>query len=778
MRRSFQEADDGDSERPRVRTWAARAYTDEELSRRFDDLEADSGSLMDETAVKRMVAGERERSSQLMDEETAKRLVRAERESLSRPVDKDAPERPVVGDQHWRGILKSRSRSRSRHREPPPETVEAVKDSGRLWSASASAPVSFNPGDTLPQANVEARAAEASSSSGLHVGCVARLTGLKAVAHLNGQLGKLERFDEASGRWEVRLSDGEAKAIKPENLVAESPEQEEAKSAAAEDLWVPPQSPEETPPRIARADAAPRTPPQAAPATVGAAAARPPAVAPVAMPRSGAGEVAGLSSAALAGVHATRSSSSSHQQHKTARRLGTVRWYNGRRKLGYIIPDSGGSDLFIPAQGAVNGSLVPPQPGGLFHGTRVSYLPMALARPDSGQGQGGSGTKGADVVCMDVRALAGQVGLSCGVESTAGAKETNDDRVAAQDLNELGFLAGVFDGHRGHVCADHVAKHLPAAVLVAYQARAKREGSLVKLSTSQEAALVAGAFVDAFEAVDKTFLVTARKKELKDGSTGVVCLVSHGFEAPVTPASSSLGGCASLWPKPKEPAAPEKLPGTVPRALGGVAKLFVAWCGDCRAVLLRGRQGLRMSEDHRPSRPDEQKRIQRAGGTVVQDGRGIWRVGPRADNKLAKELQKGKKDPSKMKWFLSTSRGFGDSELKAPDPVITATPEVKVVDLVPEDWAVVLGSDGIFDVLSDQEVADTLWRSMAGQGRDPVRAAKDVVQAALRAGSRDNLTAIVMRLGWAPPPSLDGACTLGAAPTQVGEASDSLNIFG
>jgi len=358
----------------------------------------------------------------------------------------------------------------------------------------------------------------------------------------------------------------------------------------------------------------------------------------------------------------------------------------------------------------------------------------------------------------------------------AGAKNSNDDRVAALDLNELGFLAGVFDGHIGHACADHVASQLPAAIVSAYKARAKREGSLVRLSHAQEASLIAGAMADAFEAVDKTFLVAARRKDLKDGSTAIVSLVSHGFEAPTSVDTSSLGGCASLWPKPKEPPAPEKRAGTVPRAPGGIAKLFVAWCGDCRGVLLRGRQGLRVSEDHRPSRPDEQKRVARAGGMVVQDCRGVWRVGPRADNKLAKELQKGKKDPTKMKWFLSTSRGFGDSELKVPDPIVSVSPEVKIVDLVPEDWAVVLASDGIFDVLSDQEVADVLWKSMVGRGRDPVGGARDVVQAALRAGSRDNLTAVVMRLGWASPPSLEGHC---AVDTRSGEAaSDTLNIFG
>lgn len=28
-------------------------------------------------------------------------------------------------------------------------------------------------------------------------------------------------------------------------------------------------------------------------------------------------------------------------------------------------------------------------------------------------------------------------------------QEKNDDRVAAQDLHELGFMTGIFDGHRG-----------------------------------------------------------------------------------------------------------------------------------------------------------------------------------------------------------------------------------------------------------------------------------------------------------------------------------------
>lgn len=61
-------------------------------------------------------------------------------------------------------------------------------------------------------------------------------------------------------------------------------------------------------------------------------------------------------------------------------------------------------------------------------------------------------------------------GLSVGVGTDPGAKEQNDDRLAATDINELGFVAGVFDGHRGSACADYVSKNMPQALLSAYKA--------------------------------------------------------------------------------------------------------------------------------------------------------------------------------------------------------------------------------------------------------------------------------------------------------------------
>uniref|UniRef100_A0A7S1LSY6 PPM-type phosphatase domain-containing protein n=1 Tax=Alexandrium catenella TaxID=2925 RepID=A0A7S1LSY6_ALECA len=191
-------------------------------------------------------------------------------------------------------------------------------------------------------------------------------------------------------------------------------------------------------------------------------------------------------------------------------------------------------------------------------------------------------------------------------------------------------------------------------------------------------------------------------------------MLAHGFEA--LPTQSSVPGCK-----------------------GGVAKLFVANCGDCRAILVRGRKARPLSEDHKPERRDETARIQKSGGIVIQDlNTGIFRVA----------RKKGQ-----QRLFLSTSRAFGDLELKEPRPLVIAEPEIVVHTLEPEDWAVVLGCDGVWGVLSDQDVADAVWQVMAHNRGGPVEAAQEVAKRSEAAGSTDNVTVLVMRLGWAQPPA-------------------------
>lgn len=53
----------------------------------------------------------------------------------------------------------------------------------------------------------------------LQAGARVRVHGHKALSHLNGKEGTCLRCDDASGKWEVCLSNGETRKLKPENLL-------------------------------------------------------------------------------------------------------------------------------------------------------------------------------------------------------------------------------------------------------------------------------------------------------------------------------------------------------------------------------------------------------------------------------------------------------------------------------------------------------------------------------------------------------------------------------
>ncbi|CAE7220171.1 unnamed protein product [Symbiodinium natans] len=205
----------------------------------------------------------------------------------------------------------------------------------------------------------------------------------------------------------------------------------------------------------------------------------------------------------------------------------------------------------------------------------------------------------------------------------------------------------------------------------------------------------------------------------------------------------------------------EELPGTresdglqtPSRALGllGAEKaatsvrLLVANVGDSRAVLCRGAkepaplQACRLSEDHKPNRPDEKQRIEALGGVV--DLYGVWRVFCPSQVFFG-----GRAIP---RWGLAVSRSFGDLLLKEPQKygcsqvrggLVTAEPEVRMVELDPAvDRFLILACDGVWDVLQDSDAA-AVCASAAGVEL----ASHSLVRHAFAAGSGDNLTAVVM----------------------------------
>uniref|UniRef100_A0A7N0TT37 protein-serine/threonine phosphatase n=1 Tax=Kalanchoe fedtschenkoi TaxID=63787 RepID=A0A7N0TT37_KALFE len=104
-------------------------------------------------------------------------------------------------------------------------------------------------------------------------------------------------------------------------------------------------------------------------------------------------------------------------------------------------------------------------------------------------------------------------------------------------------------------------------------------------------------------------------------------------------------------------------------------KIVVSNCGDSRAVLCRNGVAIPLSSDHKPDRPDELERIERAGGRVI-----YW-------------------DGPRVLGVLAMSRAIGDNYLK---PYVIPEPEVKIVDREEQDECLILASDGLWDVVSNE----------------------------------------------------------------------------
>ncbi|XP_071719588.1 probable protein phosphatase 2C 24 [Rutidosis leptorrhynchoides] len=118
-------------------------------------------------------------------------------------------------------------------------------------------------------------------------------------------------------------------------------------------------------------------------------------------------------------------------------------------------------------------------------------------------------------------------------------------------------------------------------------------------------------------------------------------------------------------------------------------KIVVANCGDSRAVLCRNGKPVPLSVDHKPDRPDELSRIQAAGGRVL-----YW-------------------EGARVCGVLAMSRAIGDNYLK---PYVTSEPEVTVTDRTEDDEFLILASDGLWDVVSNETACGLASMCLKGNG--------------------------------------------------------------
>lgn len=172
--------------------------------------------------------------------------------------------------------------------------------------------------------------------------------------------------------------------------------------------------------------------------------------------------------------------------------------------------------------------------------------------------------------------------------------------------------------------------------------------------------------------------------------------------------------------------------------------IVTANVGDSRSVAAHGVWGSQvkaadLTVDHVPTHPVERKRIENAGGWVVD---------------------------RMLNGYIGMSRAIGDNDLKqhrnitkfsAPaeyadrarnvafaSDLFVATPEVSAKTIGDDMHFVVVASDGIWHVLSSQDAIDVVYRQLLrGTYRNP---AKALVSWALKRGAQDNITAFVLLL--------------------------------
>ncbi|KAK8673365.1 hypothetical protein V6N13_111706 [Hibiscus sabdariffa] len=158
--------------------------------------------------------------------------------------------------------------------------------------------------------------------------------------------------------------------------------------------------------------------------------------------------------------------------------------------------------------------------------------------------------------------------------------------------------------------------------------------------------------------------------------------------------------------------------------------MIIANAGDSRAVLGKRGRAIELSKDHKPNCTSERLRIEKLGG-VIYDGY--------------------------LNGQLSVARALGDWHIKGAKgskSPLSCEPELEEILLTEEDEFLIMGCDGLWDVMSSQ-CAVTMVRKELMQHNDPERCSRALVKEALQRNTCDNLTVVVVCFSSNPPPKIE-----------------------
>lgn len=185
---------------------------------------------------------------------------------------------------------------------------------------------------------------------------------------------------------------------------------------------------------------------------------------------------------------------------------------------------------------------------------------------------------------------------------------------------------------------------------------------------------------------------------------------------------------------------------------------IVANTGDSRCVLASGGKAVAMSFDHKPTNQEETERVYKAGG-VVEAGR--------------------------VQGDLAVSRAFADFSYKNNSAIgpekqmVTVMPDISIRDRnEAEDEFLVLACDGIWDVMSNEEVCDFIRNEMQSGEHHLGVLAESLIDRCLTLGSRDNMSVVLVVCPGAkfgpmrPPPSVEERIARGKRAGGIADEND------
>ena len=262
--------------------------------------------------------------------------------------------------------------------------------------------------------------------------------------------------------------------------------------------------------------------------------------------------------------------------------------------------------------------------------------------------------------------------------------EMEDAHITEPNFDENVALFAIFDGHGGPEVAIFCEKHF---------------GKQLKANQSYQKKDYVVALAETFFKMDQLLFSKEGKEELKKYQVDKKSISHAGCTSNVVLISDKVVYCANA--------------------------------GDSRSIISNGKQVLPLNEDHKPTMPQEQERIKKAGGCIFG---------------------------GRINGSINLSRAIGDLDfkrnvnLKPNEQLVSAEPDITSKKLSPQDKFILMGCDGVWEILNAKQLCEIVIKRLE---EDNERQLSKVVEELLDKGiakddsdgrGMDNMSSILILL--------------------------------